>query len=72
MYAEKEDTQPVINSTNLSKKEGLITLLDKYKKGVGWTIFVIKGLSPAWFQCKKKVKYKISVPLKEVGQSLLI
>ena len=71
MYPEKVDTQPVIKSTTLSKKEDLTTLLDKYKKGIGWTISVIKGLSPTWFPRKKKVKYKISVPLMEMAKSLV-
>jgi len=72
MYLEKEDTQSAIKSATLSKKEYLTTLLDKYKKGVGWTIVVIKGLSPTWFPRKKKVKYKISVPLMEMAKSLII
>ena len=33
MYLKKEDTQPVTNPTTLSKKEELMTLQDKYKKG---------------------------------------
>ena len=56
-YPEKEDTKSVINSTTLSKKEELVTLLDKYNKGVGWMIVVIKGLSPLWFPRKKSKKF---------------
>ena len=31
-YPEKEDTQPVTNSTTMSMREELVTLLNKYNK----------------------------------------
>ena len=57
-YPEKEDAQPVTYSTTMSKREELVTLLNKYKEEYGWMIAIIKGLSPVWFSRKKKVKYK--------------
>lgn len=51
VYPRRESTQVVINSNKLSKKEEkeLITLLDKYKKWIGWSISDIKGLNPFGF-----------------------
>ena len=57
-YPEKEGAQPVTYSTTLSKREELVTLINKYKKEYGWMLYIIKGLSPIWFPRKKKVKYK--------------
>ena len=62
-YPKKEDAQPVTYSKAKSKKEELITLMNKYKKEYGWMIAIIKGLSPVWFSRKKKVKYKKRVPM---------
>ena len=71
IYLKKEETQSVVNSTTLSKKEELITLLDKYMKRVSWMIVIIMCLSPVWLSSKKKVRYKISVQFEEVVRSSL-